>query len=76
MKIERKEKSPIVIGARVTIGQALLSALNGGVLMYNWANPEAPIPGEIAGLIAQPFIFAIQVWWANRYGVTTSEGHS
>jgi len=75
MKIERNGKPPIVVGARVTIGQALLSLLNGGVLLYNWANPENRIPGEIAGLMAQPLIFAIQVWWANRYGITTSEGN-
>ena len=71
VKIDREGKPPVIIGARVTIGQALLSLLNGGVLLYNYRHPETPIPGEIAGLIAQPIIALAQVWWVNRYGVTT-----
>jgi len=71
MKIERESAPPFIIGARVAIGQALLSALNGGVLLYNNFNPEAQIPGEVAGMIAQPIIFGIQVWYVNHYGVTT-----
>ena len=70
MKIDRDGKPPVVIGNRVAIGQAILSLVNGSILVYNWANPENPIPGEVAGLLAQPIIFLAQVWWVNKYGVT------
>jgi hypothetical protein len=33
-------------------------------------NPENPIDGAIAGYLGQPLIFAAQVWYVNRYGVT------
>ena len=70
MKIEREGGQPLIVGGRVTIGQALLGLLNGSLLLYNHLHPEAPIPGEIAGLIAQPFIALVQIWYVNRYGVT------
>ena len=65
-----KTESGIIIGARVTIGQLIMSLVNGGIFLYNWDNPN-PIPGEVVGMIAQPIIFVIQVWWANKNGVTT-----
>ena len=71
MKIERGDAPPIIIGTRVTIGQALLGALNGSLMLWNHLHPENTIPGEVAGLIAQPIIAAIQIWYVNRYGVTT-----
>lgn len=70
MKIERDEAPPIIIGGRVVIGQAILSAVNAGVFIYNWLHPENPIPGEVAGFVAQPITFLAQVWYVNRYGVT------
>ena len=66
-----KTDSGVIIGARVTIGQVILALVNGSVFMYNYANPDTPLPGEVVGFIAQPIIFAIQVWWANKKGVTT-----
>jgi hypothetical protein len=74
MKINRKSGPPIVIGMRVTIGQVILSIVNGTVFWYNWRHPEQPLPGEIVGIVAQPLIFIAQVWWANRYGITSPEG--
>ena len=71
MKIELDGKPPIIIGARVALGQAIMGAINAGVLMWNWTNPDQKIPGELAGLIGQPLIFAVQVWYVNRHGVTT-----
>lgn len=71
MKINREGAQPIIIGGRVTIGQALLGGLNGGLMLWNNFNPENTIPGEVAGLIAQPIIGAIQIWYVNRYGVTS-----
>ena len=71
MKITVEGKPPIIIGARVTIGQALLSILNGSVWFWNFTHPEQQIPGEIAGILAQPLIFFIQVWYVNRFGVTS-----
>ena len=72
MKIERDNKPPIVIGQRVVLGQAIMGAINAGVMMYNWTNPLNPIPGEFAAMAGQPIVFFAQVWWANRYGVTTA----
>lgn len=70
MKIQVEGKPPIIIGARVAIGQAIMGTLNAGVFLWNYMNPEQTIPGEIVGFIGQPIIFLIQVWYANRYGVT------
>ena len=53
------------------MAQVIMSIVNGGVFWYNWTHPETPLPGEVVGMIAQPVIFIIQVWWANRHGVTT-----
>ena len=71
MKIERETAPPIIIGGRVTVGQALLGGLNGSLLLWNHLNPENTIPGEVAGLIAQPIIAMIQIWYVNHYGVTS-----
>jgi hypothetical protein len=70
MKIEREGQSPVIIGARVTLGQLIMSVTNGAVVWYNWVHPENPIPGEIVGLVSQPIIFALQVWWVNKKGIT------
>jgi hypothetical protein len=71
MKIERTESPPIIIGGRILLGQALTGAMNAAVLMYNWTNPENPLPGAIVGMAAQPLVFFAQVIYVNRYGVTT-----
>lgn len=71
MKIERDGGQPIIIGGRVVIGQAITGAMNVVVMVYNWLNPENPIPGEIVGMAAQPVVFGIQVWYVNKHGVTT-----
>ena len=71
MKIERENAPPIIIGGRIVLGQALTGALNAFVLIYNWTHPENPIPGEVVGFAAQPIVFAAQVWYVNRYGITT-----
>jgi hypothetical protein len=73
VKIQREGQSPIIIGVRVTLGQLVMSVVNGAIFWYNWVHPEAKLPGEVVGMIAQPIIFFLQVWWANRYGVTTEE---
>jgi hypothetical protein len=70
MKIERQAKPDIIIGMRVTIGQVIMSLVNGGIFWYNWGNPE-PLPGEVVGMIAQPLIFVVQILWANYRGITT-----
>lgn len=70
MKIERQDQPPIIIGGRIVIGHALLGALNSAVLIYNYLHPENPVDGAIAGTLAQPLIFLVQVWYVNRYGVT------
>ena len=67
------QKSNIVIGKRVVIGQAIMALLNAGVLLWNYVHPDATIDGSIASYLSQPIIFFIQVWWANKYGVTTGE---
>jgi hypothetical protein len=71
VKINRDDAPPIIIGGRILLGQALTGALNAFVLTYNWLHPENPMPGEIVGFVAQPLVFAAQVWYVNRYGVTT-----
>lgn len=66
MKIQREGKPPFVIGKRVTIG-AVSAALVVAVIDY--------FPNH-AGLIRAfeaLLIFALQIWIANRYGVTTLE---
>lgn len=70
MKINRTEKPPIIIGGRIVVGQAIMGIINGAVLLFNYINPENPIDGAIAGYLGQPLIFAAQVWYVNRYGVT------
>ena len=70
MKIDRQAGPPIIIGKRVTVGQGILSAVNGGVVLYNWLNPDNPIPAGYAGFIAQPIIFMVQLWLVQRYGTT------
>lgn len=71
MKIERQGQPPIIIGGRVVLGQAIMGAINAAVLIYNWTNPDNRIPGEIAGFLAQPLIFLAQVWYVNKFGVTS-----
>ena len=70
MKFERKDKPPFIIGGRILIGQALLGALNTAVVLFNYFNPENKIDAAIAGYMAQPIIFIVQVWYVNRFGVT------
>ena len=70
MKIDREAGPPIIIGKRVSVAQGILSAVNGGVVLFNYLNPENPIPAGYAGFIAQPIIFMVQLWLVNRYGVT------
>jgi hypothetical protein len=70
MKLDRDNKPPFIIGARVALGQAIMGLMNGGVFIWNFANPENTIPGEVVGMMGQPVIFFAQVWYVNRFGVT------
>ena len=53
----------VIIGKRVGIGAAITS-LAGAIAHFYPAHA-----GAIIGL-AVPLTFAIQVWWANKYGIT------
>lgn len=70
MKIDREGKPAVVIGQRVVLGQAIMGLINGGVMIYNWANPGEAFPGEIAAMMGQPIVFFAQVWWVNNHGIT------
>lgn len=63
----------LVIGNRVLIGQAIMGLVNFGVWIWNITHPERQMPGEIAGAMAQPIIFLAQIYWVNRFGITTKE---
>ena len=70
LTIDRQAGPALIIGKRTTIAQAILSVVNGGVILFNYLNPENPIPAGYAGIVAQPFIFGVQLYLVNRYGVT------
>ena len=67
MKIERKNGNPpIVIGKRITVGAAITSTL--AVLSHFW-----PEHSSAMAAAAVPVTFIIQVWLANKFGVTSAE---
>jgi len=56
----------LVIGKRTTVGAAITSAA--GVLSNFWPEHSAAFIGA-----AVPLTFSIQLWIANKFGVTTKK---
>lgn len=54
----------LIIGKRVGIG-AVITSIAGALALF--------FPGYGAAIIgmAVPITFGIQIWWVNKYGVTT-----
>lgn len=73
MQINRQGQPPIVIGKRVVLGQMILSAFNMIAGIWDWLNPENPIPAALIGVTAQVVTGLAQIWVVNKYGVTTGE---
>ena len=63
MKIERQDKSPIIVGKRVTIGAAIMSTATAIASFY----PEHAVA---INALAIPVTLLIQTIVVNRYGVT------
>ena len=59
----------LIIGKRVTVGAAVAGVL--GVAAYVWGLSHEPIPAHIVLGFGAPITAFLQVWIANRFGVTT-----
>lgn len=64
MKLERTDAPPIVIGKRITIGAAISSVIAAIAHFY-------PQHAPALLSLSVPITFAIQVWVAHHYGITT-----
>ena len=70
MKIERANKPPIIIGGRVVLGQIIGAACAWGfwIAEYFW---QFEVPAAMVTQATTLLLGAAQIWYVNRYGVTT-----
>ena len=61
----------IIIGKRIKFGQIVLSLFTVFGFVWDWMNPENPVPAGLVLVIAQTITGIGQVWIANKLGVTT-----
>ena len=61
----------LVIGKRIPIGGIVGGICSAGFWAYNAANPENPIPAEVAGGLTTAVIGMVQLFVVNAFGVTT-----
>ena len=69
MKIDRPDKTPIIVGKRVSIGALIGGVVSFGVWMWN-ATQEFQVPAEQAVALTTIFTALAQVIVVNRDGVT------
>ena len=60
----------LVIGKRIVFGQVVLSIATATGFVWDWLNPENPIPAGLVGAIAQAITGIGQVYIVNRFGIT------
>lgn len=62
----------IVIGKRIVFGQIILSIATATGFIWDWLNPDNPIPAGLVGVVAQAITGIGQVWIVNKLGITQS----
>ena len=70
MKIERPDKSPVIIGKRVTFGALVGGMVSFGVWLWNATHPEFQIPAAQAVALTTVLTGIGQVVIVNVWGVT------
>ena len=70
MKIERTDKSPVIIGKRVSFGAVVGGVVSCGVWLWNVTHPELEIPAAQAVALTTVLTGIGQVIIANVWGVT------
>jgi len=61
----------IIVGKRVPIGAAVNGIIIFVAWWYNLQNPDAPISIAAAGGLSTTLTVIVQIWVANKLGVTT-----
>ncbi len=61
----------LIIGKRIKFGQIILSLATATGFIWDWLNPDNPIPAGLVGVVAQVITGVGQVYIVNRYGVTS-----
>ena len=62
----------IVIGKRIVFGQIVLSLATATGFIWDWLNPDNPIPAGLVGVVAQAITGIGQVYIVNKFGITQS----
>ncbi len=63
----------IVIGKRIVFGQVVLSLATATGFIWDWLNPDNPIPAGLISAVAQAITGIGQVWIVNKLGVTNPQ---
>lgn len=71
MKIERENKPAVIIGNRIPLGLAIGSA----VAWFFWLGDtywwDVKVPTAMITQMTSLIVFFAQIWWVNKFGVTT-----
>lgn len=64
----------LVIGKRVTVGQIVMGVLTIFAFAWDAFNPDNKVPAGQIMVISQAITGVVQIWVANKFGVTPPKG--